>query len=241
MSSMLRPTDVAPIFETHTVVYRGEPAVLFAASAAWTGHVVVRLEKETVERLARARGMVEVDRYLRNVPEADGPLVVYGADCASVEFNGIGLTSGVVESPRQDWLDLADSSERILAFLVVPGEHQEVDLRKQLGSHRGFGARLRTVRIPEAPEPQRYQFLGPTSFETPIGGQHSLLLDSNVLIDMESVARGRVAPDSTLAREVQRIVLTAVHVDTIPGLAIFELCHDRTTGRLNVKRATELR
>lgn len=237
---------VAPMFTASTTIYRGQPVFLLAAGRARTRAGDVDLQIETLRRFAVGMGLGELDRYLsREPPLVHSALTICTNFGVSLEIDGKGILARSAGAASEAWWALVRERARVLAILAAvdpQSSTQLPDLRKILGARRGFGAWTEAACVTElAGGAMRYMFIGGAGSVTPEPTQNSVLLDSNVLVDLERVAAGRVPAGSPLALAVRNLMLQIIHLDVIPGFALLELQSGMESPKRGEQRGQQLR
>lgn len=186
-----------------------------------------------------------VDRYLRPLHKADDScnvLLVETGLTAQFRMKDVFPGTG---TPDGEWLDLASTSGRcVLAITVgdVDADHAQQHLRIQAGRDLCWAAEVRflDMRFPgEWPDKSRYKFLGADGerpFPLPLTAAVSL--DSNVVLDLEKAARGKVS--EPLHQELASLIQNIRHQDCRPAFAFSELCWDSRTGGFRHDRLVSL-
>jgi hypothetical protein len=231
---------VQPMFVSHALFYRGRPLIILSAQSGKMGAGLVKVETSTMHRIAKDLGLFTLDRYLKPLHRAPELFVLCRSNSVTIERNGSVLSVARHFTPDIAWLDEAERTSEVLIVVCVPNNPGAVDIAKLISAGRAFGAVASCVRVHDLVGDGRYQFLGGTTSVEPVSGQHSILCDSNLLINLDSVARGTGDPTSKLAATVQQVVLRMIHSDVLPALGLLELTIDRATGQFDRGRAQEL-
>jgi len=235
--------QVAPLYTALPLIYREEAVVLLFATRARSLGGEVALKIDTLRRIADSMSLPLLDRYLRDCVPLNGVHVSAGEHGVSVEMKGSGVPVAEAVPPEPEWLSLAGSRGEVIVLVGMPSagtRGSTIDLRTMLSSRRGFGGRAAASILTSRGTESRFTFLGLQGSVQPAPTNESVLFDSNLLVDLNAVARG---PLKNAAREVeiQELAMRTMHLDLIPVFAISELAWDRAEGKWNHRRARELR
>lgn len=239
------PVLLPESWRVYWLVYYGRPVVMASYDFPDTRSAAMRRGMNSLAEYFGEFNLKPVDRYLRSVPVATSSCSVELVESGlTVQFSEKGVFPGC-SVPEATWVSLAEGSGSCIVAITVGdvsiGNVQE-HLRRQAGNGTCWGAEARYIdnrTIGFDTASSRYKFLGldgPKDLPRPVSC--AVCLDSNVVLDLEKAAQGRVS--DALHKDLQGLVRNLRYQDCRPALAISELCWSGMDGRYRLDREASL-
>lgn len=238
--------DMSIVFQPRVGFYRGQPVFVLAIQEGVTRLGIVQPSRHDLRTLAEAMGLGTIDRYLTNLRRAAGSQLVLTEKAAYIEtdINAL-LTSST--SYDSDWGRAVLRDHRCVLLVIhgssIPGDDVESLIRKAASSRRCVGAAVGVLDATAGFQrgEQRYRLVG-TALEpvaVPSTGT-SFVLDSNVVLDLEAAATGRLQADSPAFSAVVELMTGLIHQQIVPGFGIAELTWRYAINTYDEKRRASL-
>lgn len=236
-------SDLTP-WRVTSLVYQGHPAIVASHSFPDTRAHALRSGLESLVEIFGEYNFVGIDRYVSSPSTARNCTVALVESGCAVQFAGQSHFPGS-PPPEPEWIELAKRRNSCLVIVTV-GDMDEAranaHVRTQSGRKLCRGAEVEFVDQRTAGARfgnSRYRTLlryGQDEFPRP--ATSIIHLDSNVVLDLEKAAKGRV-PES-LHDELKALVRNLWYQDCRPGFSIGELCWTGPYGRYRRDRKASL-